>query len=103
AVDLLAEHGFLAANAYPALGTARAAAGDIDAADTAYDRAVSGLSERGQWREAIKVARDWAEGLRAAGRDERAYVVLERATEITQQLGAPAGASRRTNTTPPVI
>jgi tetratricopeptide (TPR) repeat protein len=103
AVDLLSEHGFLAANAYHALGTAQAAAGDIDAADAAYDRAVSGLTERGQWREAIKVARDWADALRAVRRDERAYAVLEQATEITQRMGAPVQANGRATTRLPAI
>jgi transcriptional regulator with XRE-family HTH domain len=103
AADLLAEHALHAPNAYHALGAAHAAAGDIDAADAAYDRAVSALSERGQWREAIKVARDWADALRAVSRDERAYAVLEQATEITQQMGAPVQASRRASVTLPAI
>lgn len=56
-------------------------------ADADYDRAVSALVERGQWREAIHVARDWADLLRAAGRDERAFTVLEQATSFGQRVG----------------
>jgi transcriptional regulator with XRE-family HTH domain len=87
AADLLADHALHAPNGYQALGAAHAATGDIDSADAAYQRAVEALAEREQWREAIKVARDWADTLRAAGRDARAYAVLEQATEFGQRIG----------------
>jgi tetratricopeptide (TPR) repeat protein len=86
AVGLLAEHVLHAPNAAHALGAAYVATGNLDAAEAAFDRAVSALTERGQWREAIRVARDWADALRAAGRDSQAYAVLERATEFGQRL-----------------
>jgi transcriptional regulator with XRE-family HTH domain len=88
AADLLTEHALHAPNADHALGAAHAATGDLDAADVAYDRAVAALAEREQWREAIKVARDWADALRGAGRDTRAYSVLEQATEFGQRVGS---------------
>ena len=87
AADLLAAHVLHAPNADHALGAAQVAIGNVDAAEAAYERAVSALTERGQWREAIKVARDLADALRAAGRDTRAYAVLERATEFGQRIG----------------
>jgi transcriptional regulator with XRE-family HTH domain len=88
AAGLLAEHSLHAPNADHALGAAHVATGNVDAAEVAYDRAVSALTERGQWREAIRVARDWADALRAAGRDTRAYTVLEQATEFGQRIAA---------------
>ena len=101
AAELLAEHALHAPNAAHALGVALAATGDMDAADAAYDRAVTALAEREQWREALKVARDWADALRAAGRDDRAYAVLERATELGQRIGTPARPTRETDTVLP--
>jgi transcriptional regulator with XRE-family HTH domain len=88
AVELLSDHVRHMSNAWHAMGAAHAAAGDIDAADAAYDRAVTALAEREQWREAIYVARAWADTLRAAGREERAYAVLERATAYGQRVAA---------------
>ena len=58
-------------------------------ADAEFDSAVTALAEREQWREAIYVARDWAETLRVAGRAERAYAVLEQATSFGQRMGVP--------------
>ena len=65
---------------------AHVALDDIDAADAEYKRAVEALCERGQWREAVYVAQDWAAALRAAGRGERAYSVLEQATTYSQRV-----------------
>jgi transcriptional regulator with XRE-family HTH domain len=89
AVELLSEHVLHTSNAWHAMGTAQAAAGNVDAADAAYDRAVSALGDREQWREAIYVARQWADTLRDAGREERAYAVLELATAFGQRVPAP--------------
>jgi transcriptional regulator with XRE-family HTH domain len=86
AVELLAEHVLHMSNAWHAMGAAHAAAGDIDAADADFDRAVTALADREQWREAIYVARHWADLLRAADREERAYSVLELATEFGQRI-----------------
>jgi hypothetical protein len=68
---------------------AHAAAGDIDAADADYDRAVTALADREQWREAVYVARHWADALRAAGRQERAYAILELASSFGQRVPIP--------------
>lgn len=97
AAELLAEHALHAPNADHALAAAYAATGDLDAAEIAYDRAVTALAEREQWREALKFARDWADALRAAGREDRAYAVLERATELGQRIGTPARPTRQTD------
>jgi tetratricopeptide (TPR) repeat protein len=86
AKDLLTGDIRFVPNASHALALAYTAAGDVDAADPEYERAVSALAEREQWREAINVARDWADALRAAGRTDRAYAVLERATGFGQRV-----------------
>jgi len=86
ASKLLAEHVRHAPNAWHALAMAHVALDDIDAADAEYKRAVEALCERGQWREAVYVAQDWAAALRAAGRGERAYSVLEQATTYSQRV-----------------
>jgi transcriptional regulator with XRE-family HTH domain len=88
AVDLLSEHVLHTSNAWHAMGAAQAAAGDVDAADAAYDRAVTALADREQWREAVYVARAWADALRAASREEDAYAVLERAAALGQRVTA---------------
>jgi transcriptional regulator with XRE-family HTH domain len=88
AVELLSDHPRHKSNAWHAMGAAYAAAGDVDAADGAYERAVTALADRGQWREAVYVARAWADALRAGGREERAYAVLERATVYGQRVAA---------------
>jgi transcriptional regulator with XRE-family HTH domain len=94
AKELLAGDVRFAPNARHALALAYTAAGDVDAANAEYDGAVSGLAEREQWREAINVARDWADALRAAGRTDRAYAVLEHATDFGQRVGVAYGGSR---------
>ena len=91
AKELLAGDVRFAPNASHALALALTASGDIDAADAEYDRAISALAEREQWREALGVARDWADALRAADRTERAYAVLEQATEFGQRVAVVRG------------
>jgi tetratricopeptide (TPR) repeat protein len=86
---LLHDHVRHRANAQHALGVAYAAVGDIDSADTELDEAVSLLLERGQWREALVVVRDWARALREAGRDDKAFGVLEQSTRFSRYGGAP--------------
>jgi len=93
AKELLASDVRFAPNASHALALALTAAGDVDAADAEYDRAVSVLAEREQWREAITVARDWADALRTAGHGERAYAVLEQATEFGQRVNTTRAPS----------
>jgi transcriptional regulator with XRE-family HTH domain len=80
---LLAGHVRHAPNAAHALAVAHAALGDIDAADADFDRAVSALADREQWREAIYIAREWADALRRAGRHDRAYEVLDDLARFT--------------------
>jgi tetratricopeptide (TPR) repeat protein len=87
AKDLLASDIRFTPNARHAIALAYTVSGEIDAADVEYDHAVSMLAEREQWREAINVARDWADALRSAGRVDRAYAVLEQATEFGQRIG----------------
>jgi transcriptional regulator with XRE-family HTH domain len=89
AVSLLEEYVPHAPNAWHALAMAYVALDDIDAADKEYKRAVDALCERGQWREAVYVAQDWAAALRAAGRGDRAYSVLEQATTYSQRVPGP--------------
>ena len=66
------------------------ALGDIDSADPEYRRAVESLFEREQWREAMRISQDWAGALRAAGRDELAFAVLERATSFGRSASGVA-------------
>jgi transcriptional regulator with XRE-family HTH domain len=80
--ELLEGHTLHASSGWHALATAHVTLGDIDAADAEYRRAVEALFEREQWREGMRISQDWAAALRAAGRDERAFAVLERATSF---------------------
>jgi transcriptional regulator with XRE-family HTH domain len=81
-VQLLEGHTLHAPSGWHALAAAYVALGDVDAADAEYRRAVEALFEREQWREAMRISQDWAGSLRAAGHDERAFAVLERATSF---------------------
>jgi transcriptional regulator with XRE-family HTH domain len=98
---LLAEHVRHAPNAAHALAVAHAALGDIDAADADFDRAVSALAEREQWREAIYIAREWADELRAADRYERAYAVLAQATDFGRHVAAQTSSGGTVAAVPP--
>jgi transcriptional regulator with XRE-family HTH domain len=100
AVELLSDHVLHMSNAWHAMGVAHAAAGNTDAADAAYDRAVTALADRGQWREAIYVARAWADTLREARREERAYAVLEQATAFGQRIPGSQVALRAVEVRP---
>jgi transcriptional regulator with XRE-family HTH domain len=100
AVELLSDHVLHTSNAWHAMAVAYAAAGDIDEADAAYDRAVTALADRGQWREAIYVARPWADMLRKAGRQERAYTVLQQATAYGQRIAVGEAPLRAVETRP---
>jgi tetratricopeptide (TPR) repeat protein len=64
-----------------ALAAAHAAAGDGAEALHYFEQAVKQLEERGKWREAAIVAREWAALLRSLGRDSEAIDVLERAVD----------------------
>ena len=65
--------------AWHALAIAQAAAGDAEAADVAFARAVDGLSEQRNWRQAAQAAREWAHVVLALGRADDAYALFERA------------------------
>jgi transcriptional regulator with XRE-family HTH domain len=90
AAELLGGDARHASRAWHALAVAHGALGDTEAADVEYRRAVGALAERGQWREAVRISQDWAAELRAAGRGERAYAVLEQATTLGQSISGVA-------------
>ena len=95
---LLHDHVRHRANGQHALGVAYAAVGNIDSADAEFDEAVALLLGRGQWRQALVVVRDWASALRASGRNDKAFAVLERSTRFSRHDGAaiePALEPRR--------
>jgi len=94
ALDLLADDARFTPNAMHALALALTASRDIDAADAEYRRAVAALGERGQWREAIQVSRDWANALRTAERESEALAVLDAAMAFNERE-AGASATRR--------
>jgi len=85
AMALVAEDVRFAPNAMHALALALAAKGDINAADKMFSRAVAALGERGQWREAVQVSRDWANALRDAEREGDALSVLDAAMALGQR------------------
>jgi len=80
--------------AYFALGDGLALAGAHDDANDAYGRAVELLEERHQWREATQACRAWARMLRAAGREQQALDVLDRAAELGMRATPQARADR---------
>ena len=90
AVELLEGNTLYAPSGWHALAMAYVALGDIDSADPEYRRAVESLFEREQWREAMRISQDWAGALRAAGRDELAFAVLERATSFGRSASGVA-------------
>ncbi|HKI92251.1 MAG TPA: helix-turn-helix domain-containing protein [Gaiellaceae bacterium] len=65
-----------------ALGEGLALTGRHLPADDAFREAVSLLEGQRQWRETTLACRAWARMLRAAGREEQALDVLERASEL---------------------
>lgn len=68
-----------------AFGAAYAAGGDIDRAAGHFDRAISDLAGRHQRRDAASVAGEWAKLLRAAGRQEEALEMFERAMQLSDR------------------
>ena len=79
-----------APTAWHALGVAHAKAGDFDTADPHFRRSVETQAELAQWRQASQAARDWANALRAVGRDEEAFDALDRATAYALRDSASA-------------
>jgi len=89
AVELLADDARHAATAQHALAVAHVAAGDLRAAEAAFQAALAGMEERRRWREATRVAREWGRLLREQGREAEAHDVLERAASFTiRAIGA---------------
>ena len=68
-----------ASTAWHALAVAHARAGDFDAADPQFRRSVETQAKLGQWRQASRAARDWANALRVVGRDQEAFEALDQA------------------------
>jgi tetratricopeptide (TPR) repeat protein len=95
ALELVAEDVRFVPNALHALGLAYTAAHNIEEADAAYRRAVAALGERGQWREAVSVSRDWANALRAADREGDALAVLDAAMDFDREERAAKATRRR--------
>ena len=83
AMDALADDVRYAPTAWHALGLAQASADELPAAEEAFSRAVDGLAQLRQWRQAAQAARDWASSLRLAGRSDEAYGLFERALFLT--------------------
>lgn len=65
--------------------------GEHSPADDAFRRAVDTLERSNCWREAAQACQAWARMLRAAGREQQALDVLERAAELGLRI-APAEA-----------
>jgi transcriptional regulator with XRE-family HTH domain len=75
--------------AHSTLGDGLALTGESAAADEAYARAVELLEGQGRWRDAANTCRSWGRMLRQAGREQQAFDVLERATDLSMRT-APA-------------
>jgi transcriptional regulator with XRE-family HTH domain len=95
AVALLEELPDEQGEAFHALASAQAAAGELEQAETSYRRAIDQLAGGRRWREAASASRDWAARLRAAGRTEDALEVMDRATMLSiRGMGAEARRGR---------
>jgi len=92
AVDALQDDVRYAPTAWHAAGVARASADDLPGAEEAFVRAIDGLAQLRQWRQAAQAARDWGTALRAAGREADAYNLFERALLLTLREGAATGS-----------
>lgn len=68
--------------ALAALAEGLALTGADDDSHDAYSQAVEVLVRQRRWREATQVCRSWARMLRAAGREQEALDVLDRAAEL---------------------
>jgi transcriptional regulator with XRE-family HTH domain len=68
--------------AYGALGEGLFGLGEVDGGDEAFREAVELLSGERLWHEAAGACRTWARLLRAAGREDAAFDVLEQGTSF---------------------
>jgi hypothetical protein len=93
---LVGDHAPFLGAAQHALAVARVAAGNRKKAEHAYRAALKTQEGRSQWREASSVARDLAKLLRAEGRDDEAFELLDHATtlSIRQTRRQPLGAQQ---------
>jgi transcriptional regulator with XRE-family HTH domain len=80
------------ARAHAALAQAHAAAGSAADAHAEYERAVDLFARESLWQEAASTSRAWAQALRAAGRDQEAFEVLDRAAEYAARVPSPVAA-----------
>jgi tetratricopeptide (TPR) repeat protein len=83
AVAILAEDRTEQGSAYHALALAEAARRQVDAAAASFKNAVERLEQGAEWREALAAYRAWSRMLRAAGRDQEALDVADRATAVS--------------------
>jgi tetratricopeptide (TPR) repeat protein len=68
-----------------ALGAAKAAGGDLDAATPHFEAALADLAARHQFVSATSTAREWAAILREHGRQEEAFETFERAIQMSDR------------------
>jgi tetratricopeptide (TPR) repeat protein len=95
ALEFVKEHALRQGSVWHVLGSAQAAAGDLDAALESFKRAVELLEGSGEWREATAVYREWAQALRATRREKEALDVMERASlVVVRSIGAQAREGR---------
>jgi transcriptional regulator with XRE-family HTH domain len=87
AIELLGDqHGAILGTAFWALGEGLALLDELDAASSAFERAVELLAEHRRWREAVEASKAWARLLRTAGLNEQALDVLERSANFPFQV-----------------
>src|SRR5207302_328647 len=80
AARLLADEGRFVGLKLNALAAAHAAAGATEEAERYYREALEALIAARQWRDAGHTAREWAHVLRAQGRTEEAFDLIDKAT-----------------------
>jgi transcriptional regulator with XRE-family HTH domain len=76
-----------------AFAAAHTALGDVDSAEPYFQRALDFLTERRQWREAMLLAREWADVSRSLGQTDRALELMERASSFAFRIPPPARES----------
>jgi len=74
------------ARAHAALAEAKGAGGSVDAAHSEFEQAVKLFVRENRWQEAATTSRAWAQTLRAAGRNQDALDVLDRAAEYAARV-----------------
>jgi hypothetical protein len=87
AVRLVGGHMRFVGTVLHALAMAHAASGESADAERCYREALKTHTERRKWREAARVARDWAKLVRQLGREEDAFKLMERAALLVMRYG----------------